>query len=258
MPIVMPPAPHPQVKVDPIHILRVAPFMAVRDIRYYLLGVQIKKAPEEIGGGVFITACDGHRLAVIHDRRGVLRGLVDTDEITVRITPATLIACRAAVTKNGRVKPDGPMYLSFLVEDKRLSINADFDRAGGPQELYVAPGDCRVEGHYPDWSRVMPEDFAKLVPNTCAVINAGYLSGMAKVLATLGKMANPGCGLVLWTDPAPEGKAADDPTCGRTYVQIPALPEFMAIIMGMRTEQAEIDRMRVSGAKFDRTPKGKP
>jgi hypothetical protein len=115
----------------------IAPFMAKRDVRYYLLGVNVR--PHK-GGGAIICATDGHALGAILDREAVRDA-----EVTLRIDPRMLQACAAGVGNDRIVK----------VINDRLAV------AEGPREseVYIQAGNPVLGDSktFPRYERVIPK-----------------------------------------------------------------------------------------------------
>lgn len=155
---------------DPAHLQRLLPFMAVHDIRYYLNGICVEKAE---GGGVYLVACDGHTMCVIHDATGTLEG---ADNMIFRVGPGLASAAKTASKKMHK-----NLKYRMLVMGQRVKIAIDFT-AEGDAELFVQAGRSYVEGKFPDWRKVVP-DFAKLKRGCCGSddMNALYLARLMKV-----------------------------------------------------------------------------
>lgn len=189
-------------------------FMAQHDIRYYLNGVLIERDPA--GNGCWIAATNGSFMFIYGDPSGVLEG--KRDRIIVRPEKALLAAASRA-----KQKGDDPFRL--LVSGKRLMVATSLDAACDEGELFIQPGNCQMEGDYPDWRRVVPE-FEKLQPGNGGAINPEMfvpLQHVSKILSPFQRMANP---IQMWST------GSRDAAC----IQFANSPQAIVIIMPMRGE----------------------
>lgn len=154
-------------RVSGIEFARVAHFRANGDIRYYLEGVLIERAP---GGGVYLVACDGASMGVTHDPAGEIEG---AGRVIVKATRPLLAA---AVKPNQGNKAKDPRQV--VLDGKRLTVAAGFDCDATTGEFYVHPGPGIIEDRFPDWRRVLP-DFDNLKPGAGARFNGGMLARFA-------------------------------------------------------------------------------
>ncbi|MDP3651074.1 MAG: hypothetical protein Q8R67_05255 [Rhodoferax sp.] len=207
-----------RIKFGARHLPRLALFMATHDIRYYLNGIRIERA--EIGG-IYLVACDGHTLAVIHDKDGSMEG-VDGDGVIMRASPGLVQACK--ITRRLRSAPGGS---NVIVTGARVSVANDFDQENSDFELFVQPGTTWIEGVFPNWRKVLP-DFEKLQPGFASQVNGGYLARYSKM------NSDQYVGLVFWS----EGKD------GPVVVQHNDLPEMISIIMPIRWDACDETRAR--------------
>lgn len=188
----------------------IAPFVAKNDIRYYLCGVNVRRAPEHLGG-IYLSASNGHVLSIIHDKDGTLEG--PEESIIVKINPDLLKACKA--------KPIAGLHQKVLVTGYRVTVAPDFDMIGAELEQYVMPGRALVFGNFPDVTRVIP-NFAKLKPGMNCVLKAEYLALFDKVAGKNGRYN----GVRFWQE-----NSAD-----AVVVQIDTIPEFLGVVMPMRAD----------------------
>jgi len=195
-----------RVSIDPGHLQRLVPFMAVHDIRYYLNGVCVEKAET---GGIYLIATDGHTMGVIHDATGTIEG---ADSVIFRVGPGLAPATKVASNKLHR----GIKY-RLLVQGQRVKIACDFG-SEGDAELFVQAGRSLIEGKFPNWRKVVP-DFAKLKPGFGDCMNAHYLARLAKI-ATDKRFQ----GISLWQ--AEPEKAI--------VARVPRVPEMVIVFMPMR------------------------
>jgi hypothetical protein len=181
-------------------------FKAKHDIRYYLCGVHVEKAPQ---GGVYLLGCDGHTMAVIYDKDGSIEG---AESAIISVDPGLVSAAKKAESKKSTRLP-----YKVTVRGTRVMVAVP-DSDG--LELFIQPGKCVIEGTYPNWRKVLP-DFSKLKPGALAEesVNAVYMARFAKV--TTDKRF---CGMSIWQE------AATKPV----VVQMQGLPEAVFVVMPMR------------------------
>lgn len=136
------------------HFLRwLHPYMADNDIRYYLNGFKI----EPHAGGVLLIATNGHRLLVCFDSEGDCSG-----EMIVRRPPSTMIT--KCPTECVSVK-------EVVVDENRLILRHQHEG-----EIYVAPGKAIIEGHYPDWRRLIKSTDRSDMRPVAAAVQSQYLA----------------------------------------------------------------------------------
>jgi hypothetical protein len=232
-----------RVRFGAAHVARLWPFIAEHDIRYYLSGILVERAPK---GGVFLCATNGHVLCVIHDAAGMIEG--PDDSVVLTASRELLAAAKRAPRDDARASIPGGY--NVLVRGTRLFLANSFDDYGGGLERYVQPGACVVEtgrggGRYgwPKWRRLLP-DFSKLKRG--GVTRANDQGGMVAVryLASLGqavaheRRARTYGGIVFWHLEERE----------QIYVQFQDVPEMMAIIMPMRSDPDDAMRAQLPKA----------
>ena len=202
----------------------IAPFMGVQDIRYYLNGFLIQKAPQ---GGVYIVATNGHCLAVVHDKDGMIEG---ADEYIVRRETKLVAACK------GKTELPGGLHQHVILQAGRVLVAPDFDMAGSSLETYVMHGQPRVEGKFPVWTKVLP-DFEKLQPGIrSAVANAKYIG----LFAAIGKGEAHGSPMVRFWQNLETGPDSGEVHAG-IIVQHLHIPEFLGMVMPGRDDQRTRD-----------------
>lgn len=133
--------------------------MAVKDIRYYLMGVYI----ETNGAETRIVATDGHRLhAIVEDNGGIL-----SDVVSFTMPLDMVKKCVSAKAHK---------------QDKCPSIYIAYDPASGKIEAKLPDGSSIVyqatDGKFPDYTRIIPRD----IPETpvAAVFNPDYVADAVK------------------------------------------------------------------------------
>lgn len=173
------------------------PFMAKKDVRYYLNGVYIEPAEK----GVYLVATDGHKMAVIHDTEG------ECDEARIfSVRRDALRFCKG-----------GAPYAPFVTIDpapQRLMVSDPVE------ERYLQPGKCFVGGTFPEFRRVLPE-FDKLIPGSPSTINSAYLAEIAYAAPKQLGWAS----IRLWS------VGGVDPV---TVIQFDSAPEMVGLVMPVR------------------------
>lgn len=183
-------------------------FKAKTDIRYYLCGVYVEKAPQ---GGLYLVATDGHTMALVYDKEGTIEG---AESAIVTVDPGLVSAAKKADAKISRSLP----YKVMVRGTRAMVAVPDTDS----MELFIQPGKCLIEGKFPQWRKVLP-DFEKLKPGAMAecAVNAVYMARFSKLIAD-----KRYCGMALWQE-SPQKPIV---------VQIEKLPEAVFVVMPMRGE----------------------
>lgn len=191
-----------KIRFSATHIPRLALFMAKNDIRYYLNGIYVEKAKDR--EGIYLVATDGHTMAVIYDKDGLIQG---TESVIMRVPPALVTACKR---KSGL-----PNFV--LVDGKRVSVAPDFGLEHTGCEEYVLAGEPFIDGKFPNFSKILP-DFHKLKKGFDCPISPKYLARLHQLSTK--KLANS---VVFWQ----ETKASV------IAVQHSHIPEMLSLIMPM-------------------------
>lgn len=195
---------HIKVNFTPEHLVRLMPFKAVHDIRYYLNGIYVEKAER---GGVYLVATDGHTMAVVHDATGSIEG---AGNCIFSVEPGLATAAKATAKRGNVLVP-----YRVCIENNRVKVACP----GTDLELFIQPGKCIVEGKFPDWKNILPKDFSLLKDGLSSpLINAVYLARFAKIVSARFS------GIRFWQE-SPEKVL---------IVQMPQTPEMIALIMPMR------------------------
>lgn len=124
--------------------------------RYYLAGVSIEAHP---GGGVLLTATDGHQMLCIYDATGT----IDGSPVIVRLEKAQLTACKPHshdAVHNVEHKPPGRRLTAGLAASLATVMQAD-----GKQIAIQA--DWCIDGTFPDWRRVVPRNIPDVSAPVC-------------------------------------------------------------------------------------------
>jgi hypothetical protein len=220
-------------------VRRVAPFMATNDIRYYLNGLLIERAPQ---GGVYVVATDGHTMGISHDPDGMIEG---ADRVIVHVTKPLLTAKPPKYGRLGRSLSE-PLKNYLLLTGGRLSVATDFGMECTNSEAAVQAGHAVIEGNFPDWRRVLP-DFDKLKPGLENTVNATLFEKFVAASHDSGKRVF-GTALRLWQ--VEQG--------GVVAVQMPHRPQFLGLVMPMRADDEATDLQKMAMFKNARSASIKP
>lgn len=183
-------------------------FKAKGDIRYYLNGVYVEKAPQ---GGVYLVATDGHTLVCIYDKDGLIEG---AESAIVKIEPGLVAAAKKPLAQ----RVSAPTYAVMVRRNRAMLAIPDSE-----EELFLQAGKCLIEGKFPNWRKVLPSDFAKLKPGAFSdcVVNPLYMARFAEI-----KSDRRYAAIALWQE-APD-KAI--------VVQAEGLPEAVFLVMPMKRD----------------------
>lgn len=149
--------------------------MSTEATRYYLAGVHIQ--PHAVKG-VTLVSTDGYRLVCIHDESG------HADESAiVHLTPDALKMCKRQkagvrtldIQMETLAKGSASVYDTYPTpEETAASVPAERREIVG-----ISPGNCIVDGTFPDWRCVLPAiDFAK---PAFATYSGAYLGDFGKL-----------------------------------------------------------------------------
>lgn len=140
------------------------------ETRYYLQGVRIEPHHDK---GALLIATDGHRLIVIHDVEGEC-----TKAATVALPKEMQPACVEWVTADGFDEEwDEPTTSKTLGNDRVLKV--DDDGRAEIERHFRALQDCRVDGDYPDWRKVMPARTEG--PHAAAMFKGQYVKDFSAI-----------------------------------------------------------------------------
>ena len=151
-----------KITIDRNALKAVSRFAAVKDIRYYLVGVQVESNPLETR----LCATDGHTLAVHRadakgDNEGSWTGILPLDAVT------TLLKMKPAI----KSLKDEPIHLTIAESGE---IRADWN---GQSIITRA-----VDGKFPDYRRVIPAS----LDGAPAWINPDYLTRIVDAAKDIG------------------------------------------------------------------------
>ena len=194
---------HDKLRLSAKLVALVTPFMATKDIRYYLCGINIRPHP---AGGAAICATNGHILGAVYDPDAICE-----HEVTLRMHPNTVAAMK--------VRGDGAREL--VIRHGRVAV------MDGTTEIALQPGDPVIDGKYPQYQNVIP-DPKLLHPGLIGQFNAkniALLHGVVKIAGS--KMSRDESAHFYTLNGNPNSSAV---------ALIAAEPNFIAVIMPMRSD----------------------
>lgn len=196
--------------------------------RYYLQGVFLEPHPHK--SGVLMTATDGHRLVNVYDAQGEC-----SEPGIVALPPALLKECKAKARDGARYVAIADGVASILSANREVNASenhVDVAADARTTRLAVAPGDCMIDGTFPDWRRVVPRN-----------INACSAKGVAFNPELLGRFAAISAAIVNAVDPtsrtpyrAMTVSAADEGS--PALVRWANTPHAFGVIMPMRGDNS--------------------
>lgn len=117
-------APHMVARVNSIAIKAAFPFIAADDVRYYLMGVNIRPLED---GSVMVAATDGHRFIVIRDKEGYVE-----QEIVAHVCKDAIKHADSKVTfdvmSNGQALWNDPVTTPVFIQPGNSIIDGKFPR----------------------------------------------------------------------------------------------------------------------------------
>jgi hypothetical protein len=182
-------------------VLKVLPFVAKQDVRYYLNGMFI--TPHN--GGALLVATDGHRLAVCESPLAK----TDADHI---------------LNLSGEFAKALPKLAKGV--SKRLTIedaNAHIVIRSELEEHAVKPGKPFIDGKFPEWRRALP-NAEELEPGLIGALDARYLEDLRLVIPE-GQRAP----IMFW-------HRKEAPAEHASVFRFGGVPEFLVAIMPIRAE----------------------
>jgi hypothetical protein len=186
------------IKVNAKYVKALYPFKADKDVRYYLEGIHI--SPHQAGGAV-LRAMNGHVAGIIYDKSAVC-----DESILLKLNRSALQHCTSR---------EGDRFL--VVDGKRASI---CDKAN--KEYYLQPNDCRLDGKYPSFDKLIPDN---LVPGAPSQYSPEYFEILSN------RLGSRYSALSFFHLP-------DSPRSA-LIVRNSAMPELIALLMPMKMEAIE-------------------
>lgn len=214
----------PAIEFESKALAPVALFMAQSDIRYYLNGICVQPNPN--GGGCFVIGCDGHRLAIWHDKHGVC-----TQRTIFKVSKELISASRKKAARDGKVCLEGGR---LVVKDK--NGEETFIQAG-KSEIVMESKDYKgrtVKNHYPDVWRVVPKS-NNLVRGMRGAINGRYIEAIGKAAKMFEDGGSWGHSVGVWHFTTKSGK-----DWGSVLTRFSRAPGFIVITMPMREDGVEL------------------
>lgn len=195
------------VEVPVEDLLKVLPFRAEQDVRYYLNGILVEPAEN----GAFLVATDGHLMAVVHSpgAHADKQRILDIPDDMAR-------ACR-------ELKGASLASKITIEDEKARAVVADVTG-----EHFIKPDKPFIDGKYPDWRRVIPT-VENLQPGLLSAINSLYLAKLRRALPK--HMTH--YGFQFWHD-------AREPKERAAVARSPVMPEMIIVIMPMRVEKENV------------------
>lgn len=192
-----------------------APFISSEETRYYLGGIHF----EANGEGIIGVATDGHRMGIVRDASGKMRGSwicpVSKPLLTAIANEqkAERAVCAAFI--------DRSVYLIPCDHAKKVQGTKSAEAVAIYSEI-LPP----IDGTYPDWKRILP---AKIVERHRPItVNVRLLAAFDEVKAAASVDGASG-----WQFHHMGGER--DPL----FVRHPRIPEFAGIIMPMHGDRIE-------------------
>lgn len=204
----------------------VAPFMADRDIRYYLNGIYVTPWHN----GVLIAATDGHVLGMVYDERGhadrpvileVSKGLISASKKPWPSLKSKALRALGAANYWVASEPTGTAGRFRLKTCHGDPDQQDIHNSEDGFETYLQPGRPEIEGKYPDIRKVVPKR-EELHPGAPGSYNRRFLNKLPHGPTRYEAVQ-------FYSKPALGDE--DAPTL---IAHLPAIPEFLALIMPMR------------------------
>ena len=201
------------------YIAMMETFVSTEETRYYLTtGVYIE--PHQVEG-VVMVATDGHRMAVIHDKEGKIKG---SEGWICPVPEDVFKACRKKTRKNEEIL--GAQKVHFVgstvaVTDGQYTGKLPLDLSGGvPTGVMTLSRAEPIDGTYPDWRRVLPKKKPVTESHNMLAFNPEYMWDFGTVIKAAGLPDTTSA--VMF--PSPIGVAS--------IIRFKALPEFFGLLMG--------------------------
>lgn len=193
-----PPVSHDNLRLSARLVALVTPFMAAKDIRYYLCGVNVRPHPD---GGAVICATNGHVLGAVHDKDAVC-----DHEVILVISTNTVVALKA--------RGDGGRFLAM--RHGRLAV------LEGEREVSIQPGDPVLVGKYPQYQNVIPP-LSSLKPGMVGQFNTAYIALLDRVAKIACRQVGPLQSVTFYNVTGNPRSSA--------IARLSAEPNFVAVLM---------------------------
>ena len=195
-------------------IAALTPAMAsAKDVRFYLHGILLDVTPK----GVVLVATDGNRMHALRLPAATANPAGTAPRGYRAIIPGGLVA-KIKATKRGAQT----LTLTICEDDRTASITMDNTTSSGGL----------VDGHYPDYMRVMPrqQDAYLHTAGTTGIVNPDFLADAVNAIATFSGIKHPAFRFVR----------RDDSNCSLTVVLSPHAPDFAAFVMPITDKQGPV------------------
>lgn len=184
-------------------LLAVAPFVADREVRYYLNGIAVE--PDEEGGAILI-ATNGHILAAIRSPHARASSIAIID------WPKNLAAAARANIK-------GRPNLRLIVEEP-----GGYAKLADTRDAHVQVGKALIEGKYPEWRKIIPKELTAGLPGA---YNRGYLDKVMSVEYSRSMERHQGVSFFY-------DAKCKEPKEAIVVARFPSLREMIVVLMPMR------------------------
>ncbi len=163
---------------------------AKQDIRYYLNGILIEKAPKSEGkdNGLLIVATDGHRLVAAHDESAEFtKDFADLPNgLIIEFSPDTLRAAKLVKNLDQHVSIES-IEVEHVPDYCRLNV-----KIGGTS----TDDSKKIGGQFPDWQRVTKDSRKRAI----GWYSSEYLADFAKVAKFLNYQSSHDRAITLRAD----------------------------------------------------------
>lgn len=158
-------------RVNPRYFAGIERFAAAKDVRFYLCGVFIEPHPH---GGVTIVATDGHIMAAAYDPEGWCAEPIIVGDITRPL----LSACKKRGLPSARAE-----QLWIAKDCAVVSSSAETEPPPAPfgEAALHSSKISIIDGQFPDWRRVMPND-RTVRPAEFPAVNGRYLATVSEAV----------------------------------------------------------------------------
>ncbi len=163
-----------KVKFNREYLPILASFMAVNDVRHYLMGFHVKSHPES---GVILTATDGHRLVTIHDKDGISDGeyILPISKPLLKASKKRSLHC---LPLNSIQFIDNKVYILQHNNDDEFDFFKDDNESPMSQVSHVEYI-TEIEGRFPNTKRIF-EDF-EITPVNHIGVNVDYIGKLKAI-----------------------------------------------------------------------------
>ena len=170
-------------------------FTSGEETRYYLGGVYIEPACKQGSRpGVVMVATDGHRMLVAYDRSGKAN-----ESAVIKLSKPTLTQCKGSnileIADRDDDHADNGKHAMIREVSPFISITEPDDMPEfGKADPIATSANCRIDGTFPDYRRVVPDmpseavdapDGTKFSLYGAAAFNGSYVASFGKISGEL-------------------------------------------------------------------------